>query len=103
LGYGISPINSNYSYVDLRFSNSSGIIKTPVVFFNSTSISGVSQGDKIAVSAWVQLTTGTAQGTVSIGVTERNSSDTFLATQLGDQITPTAEFDRLGAVVATLD
>jgi hypothetical protein len=100
VGYGVSPINPDYQYVDLQFSNSSGSNKTPVVAFVTSSITGVSQGDNVAVSAWVQLIAGTVQGDLMLNVSERDSGDVYLVTT-GGSITPTAEFDRL-SVVATL-
>jgi hypothetical protein len=100
VGYGVSPINPDYQYVDLQFSNSSGSNKTPVVAFVTSSITGMSQGDNVAVSAWVQLIAGTVQGDLMLNVSERDSGDVYLVTT-GGSITPTAEFDRL-SVVATL-
>jgi len=97
VGYGVSPVNSDYKYVDLQFSNSS-TTAYPAVRFYDTSTTGVSQGDKVTVSVWVQLIAGSIAGTPKLSVAERNSGDSFLSRSSG-AITITDEMKRLDATI----
>jgi len=96
VGYGVSPVNPDFKYVDLQFSNSSGSNKSPTVGLDMTSATGVVQSDKVTMSVWTQVIAGTVQGSPSLSISERNSGDTHLSTQVG-AVTVTGEMNRVHA------
>ena len=77
IGEGVSQIHPDARYIDIRINNTTGGNQTYTVILSTTQLTGVSQGDIVTLSAWLQVTSGSVGGSPLFGIQEYNSTPTF--------------------------
>jgi hypothetical protein len=100
VGEGVSPIHPDARYVDVRINNTTGSNQAANIVTDTTSISGISQGDDVTMSAWVSLVSGTQAGNTRFSLQERDASDAFLANTVGTVFSLSADMEREADTIA---